>query len=186
MGLLIIVFSLSEISYYKTVSISFLCIGLLTDIFDGILARKLKVSSQKLRRLDSSIDQVFFLSFTLATFFQSPDFFITHATSLILLFFVEGLAYLICFIKFKREIATHTIGAKIWTLILFMTFIDLILNGNSNTLYYICFGFGVITRIEIIAVLLILKKWTTDIPTFYHAIKLRQGKKIKRNSLLNG
>jgi CDP-diacylglycerol--glycerol-3-phosphate 3-phosphatidyltransferase len=33
--------------------------GLLTDIFDGIIARKVGVSSEKLRRLDSQTDLVF-------------------------------------------------------------------------------------------------------------------------------
>lgn len=36
--------------------------GILTDIFDGIIARKAGVSSEKLRRLDSQTDLVFWLS----------------------------------------------------------------------------------------------------------------------------
>ena len=36
--------------------------GLLTDIFDGIIARNVGVSSEKLRRLDSQTDLIFWLS----------------------------------------------------------------------------------------------------------------------------
>jgi CDP-diacylglycerol--glycerol-3-phosphate 3-phosphatidyltransferase len=34
--------------------------------------------------------------------------------------------------------------------------------------------------------LLVLKKWTADVPSFYHAIQLRKGKEIKRNKYFNG
>ena len=40
--------------------------------------------------------------------------------------------------------------------------------------------------IEIIAILLVIKDWTNDVPSLYHAIILRQVKKIMRNKFFNG
>lgn len=60
-GFAILIFSLFEIENLKFYTISLLTVGLLTDIFDGIIARKLNISSEKLRRLDSTIDQLFFI-----------------------------------------------------------------------------------------------------------------------------
>ena len=82
--------------------------------------------------------------------------------------------------------ATHSIGAKIWTLLLFATLIQIILECQSILLFNICFWLGLLTRLEIIAIILILKKWTNDVPTFYHSIKLRQEKEIKRHKIFNG
>ncbi len=48
-------------------------IGLLTDIFDGIIARKVGVSSEKLRRLDSQVDLVFWLSLGFAAYFINTE-----------------------------------------------------------------------------------------------------------------
>lgn len=185
-GLTIIVLSIIRIDNYKVIAITLLTVGLLTDIFDGIIARQLNVSTQKLRRLDSSIDQVFFISVAVATYIQCPYFFKANELKLTVLLGFEGLTYLISFLKFKKEIATHSIGAKIWTLLLFATLIQIILQCQSIILFNICFWVGIVTRLEIIAIILILKKWTNDVPTFYHSLKLRHNKEIKRHKMFNG
>ena len=183
-GLSIIILSLMKIDHYKTIAITLFTIGLLTDIFDGIIARKLNISTQKLRRLDSSIDQIFFISFAIATYIECPEFFKLNSIKLAILFSFEGLTYLICFLKFRKEIATHTIGAKLWTLLLFATLVQIIVQLQSGFLFNCCFWVGLITRLEIIAIIFALKKWTNDVPTFYHSLKLRKGIAIKRHKLL--
>jgi phosphatidylglycerophosphate synthase len=185
-GLITIFLSVKHIENYKFVAVILLSIGLLTDIFDGIIARRLNVSTQTLRRLDSTIDQVFFISFAVATYIQCPDFFKTNSLKLFYLFGFEALAYVICFIKFRKEIATHSIGAKVWTLLLFATLVQIILQCQSVLLFNICFWVGLLTRFEIIAIILTLKKWTNDVPTVYHSLRLRQGKEIKRHKMFNG
>ena len=185
-GVLIVVLSSIAIDYYKTIVIALLAIGLLTDVFDGIIARHLNVSTQKLRRLDSTVDQLFFTAVIAATYIKHPEFYHTHWIKITMLIGIELLTYAISFLKFKKEIATHSIGAKIWTLFLFATLIDVIVEGNSILLFEVFFWIGIATRLEIIAIILILKNWTNDVPTFIHAIKLRQNKPIKRNKLFNG
>lgn len=56
-GIVIIFISSFQDKYYKIVAIVLLSIGLLSDIFDGIIARKFSVATEKLRRQDSAIDQ---------------------------------------------------------------------------------------------------------------------------------
>lgn len=185
-GLIIIYLSIIQPGNYKFFAIVLLSIGLLTDIFDGIIARRLHISTQKLRRLDSTIDQLFFISVAIATYIQCPNFFKTNSVALVILLGFEGLTYVISFIKFRKEVATHSIGAKIWTLLIFATLIQVILQCQSVILFKICFWVGLLTRLEIIAIILTLKKWTNDVPTFYHSLKLRQNKEIKRHRLFNG
>jgi CDP-diacylglycerol--glycerol-3-phosphate 3-phosphatidyltransferase len=57
---------------------------------------------------------------------------------------------------------------------------------ESLVLFEICFWLGLITRLEIIAIILALKNWANDVPSFYHSLKLRKGKEIKRHKLFNG
>ncbi|MDA3614769.1 CDP-alcohol phosphatidyltransferase family protein [Polluticaenibacter yanchengensis] len=185
-GFVLILLSYLKIEHYSIYSISLLTIGLLTDVFDGIIARHLNISNQQLRRLDSTIDQIFFISVAIATYIQCPAFFADNALKLIVLFSIEALTYIVSFVKFKREIATHSIGAKLWTLTIFATLIQVMAQCQSGILFNICFWSGIVTRIEIIAIIVILKNWTNDVPTFYHAIKLKQGKTIKRHKLFNG
>lgn len=186
LGLIAIGLSVLHIKHYTPIAFGILTLGLLTDVFDGIIARKLNISSQKLRRLDSTIDQIFFISVAIATYIQCPTFFSANLTKLIMLISFELLTYLICFIKFKKEIATHSIGAKVWTLFLFATLVQVIFQCQSVLLFNLCFWIGLITRLEIMAIVLTIKSWTNDIPTFYHAIQMRKGKEIKRHKLFNG
>ena len=185
-GLTIILLSIKQVDNYKFFAVLLLTIGLLTDIFDGIIARKLNVSTQTLRRFDSSIYQVFFISVVVATYIQCPGFFKTNTLKLTILIGFEWLTYLVSFIKFRKEIATHSIGAKIWTLLLFAALVQIIIQCKSVLLFNICFWVGLLTRIEIIAIILTLKKWTNDVPTIYHSLRLRQGKEIKRHKMFNG
>jgi CDP-diacylglycerol--glycerol-3-phosphate 3-phosphatidyltransferase len=185
-GFLLIFLSIKHVDHYPVIAISILSIGLISDIFDGIIARHFKVSTEFLRRLDSTADQLFFICIAIATYIQHPAFFKTNAFLLAVLALAEGLAYLLCFIKFKKEIATHTIGAKIWTLFIFATLIQVMIQGQSTVLFSLFFWIGMVTRLEIIAILVILKNWTNDVPTVYHSVLLRQGKEIKRHKLFNG
>lgn len=185
-GLVILLLSFLQPEGYRIYAISLFVIGLLTDIFDGIIARKMNISSQKLRRMDSSVDQVFYLCFAAATYMQCPEFFKNHILMIGLLLAIEALTYLVSFIKFRKEIATHSIAAKIWSLFLFATLVEVIWTCESSILFGISIWFGILSRLEIIAIILILKEWTNDVPSFYHAIKIRKGMAIKRNKLFNG
>lgn len=184
-GIFILIFCLAGISHYPVVALVFLTFGLLSDIFDGIIARKIKISNEKLRRLDSAVDQAFFILSAVATYIQCKDFFVQNWLKLSILLGFEGLSYLICYIKFKKEIATHTIGAKIWTLLLFTTLVQIILTCKSNDIFLFCFWIGIVTRMEIIGIVFILKNWANDVPSIYHAIQIRNGKTIKHNKLFN-
>lgn len=186
LGFILLYFSYIKIDHYNYIAILLITIGLLSDVFDGIIARKLNISTKLLRRLDSSIDQIFFICVIVATYLQYPLFFKENWIWLILLISSEVLTYVVSFIKFKKEIATHSIGAKIWTLFLFATLVEITYSGNSVVLFQLCFWIGIITRLEIIAIILILKKWTNDVPSVFAAIRLRKGKEIRRNKLFNG
>ena len=185
-GFLIILLGILQVGYHKEIIVALLTIGLLTDIFDGIIARKLGVSTQKLRRLDSSVDQAFFISVVVSAYMFCPDFFKNNLLLLSVLIGSELLTYVVSFVKFKKEVATHSLGAKCWTLILFATLVQIILQCESKHLFLLCFWVGILTRIEIIAIILTLKNWTNDVPTIFHAIQLRKGKSIKRNRFFNG
>lgn len=185
-GFGIILLSVFHVAHYSFFAVTLLSIGLLTDVFDGIIARKLNISSERLRRLDSGIDQVFFISVAVATYIQCPDFFKANLVKLIILGAFEASTYILSYIKFKKEIATHSIGAKIWTLTIFASLVEIMVHCQSVVLFELCFWIGLATRLEILAIVFTLKKWTNDVPSFYHAIKLRQGKEIKRNKLFNG
>jgi CDP-diacylglycerol--glycerol-3-phosphate 3-phosphatidyltransferase len=96
------------------------------------------------------------------------------------------MAYIVCYFKFKKEVATHAIASKLWTLTLFGLIIQLTMTCHSGILFQICLYAGIVSRLEIIAILISLKEWTPDVPSLYHALQLRKGKPITRHKLFNG
>jgi len=185
-GFVIVLLSYFQLNLFKFSIVALIVFGILTDIFDGIIARRLNISTQKLRRMDSSVDQVFWICTLAGAYVVCPDFFRDNYIKLTAVMVLEGIAYAVSYIKFKKEVATHAILSKIWTLTIMATLIQIILSCNSSVLFNICIYLGIVSRIEIIAILLIIKNWTNDVPSLYHAIQLRKGKTINRHKLFNG
>jgi phosphatidylglycerophosphate synthase len=160
--------------------------GLLSDIFDGIIARRLGVSTACLRRLDSAADGFFWLLLAATACLRFPDFFREHALSLGALLAAEAGTYIVSYARFGKEVATHAIASKAWTLVLFATILQLLLTGAAPVLYPVCFWLGLVTRLEVLGILLLLRQWTNDVPSLWHALQLRRGRPLRRHPLFNG
>jgi len=186
LGMIILLLAIFPVAHFRAIIIALIAIGLLSDIFDGIIARRLNVSTVKLRRMDSNVDMFFWISIIVACYVINPIFFQHNWLKLAILIGIEALSYIFSYIKFKKEVATHAIASKLWALVLFATLIQLIAIDDSVILFNICFYLGVLTRIEIILMLIVIKKWTNDIPTLYHAFRIRKEKPITRHKLFNG
>ncbi|MCH7335154.1 CDP-alcohol phosphatidyltransferase family protein [Acinetobacter sp. NIPH 2699] len=185
-GFLILAITLLQPTFYPLYTVILLTLGLLSDIFDGMIARRLGISNQRLRRLDSNIDQIFFICVITAVYLQQPEFFKQQLTPIIILIIFETMTYVVSYIKFKKEIATHSIGAKIWTLFLFALLVQVTLTGHAQLLLSIVFWLGVITRAEIIAIILVLKHWQNDVPNLKQAWRIRKGLTVQHNRFFNG
>lgn len=187
LGLAIIPIALFQVDHFPAIALTFLAIGLVSDFFDGYIARHLGVSTERLRRLDSTIDVIFFVGIGVATLIHCPDFLLREkALPVMILIVAEAMTYGVSYFRFQREVATHSIGAKVWTLFLFATLVELLLHCRSGILFEITFWLGLATRLEIAAILLVLRNWTTDVPSVWHALQLRKGKSIKRYKFFNG
>jgi len=185
-GIAIIALSLVQSLHFRNIIIVLMIVGLLSDIFDGIIARRLNVSNPTLRRLDSGVDQFFWLCIVAGCYITCPQFFKDNMLKICILIAMEAGCYAISYIRFGKEVATHAISSKFWTLILLATMVQVTATCSSVILFNICFYLGIATRMEIIGMLLIIKQWTNDIPTIYHAVLIRNGKEIKRHKLFNG
>lgn len=112
--------------------------------------------------------------------------FIQHYVKMLIIIAAEALTYIVSFVRFKKEVATHAIASKIWTLTLLATIIEIVLTCNSGILFQCCFYLGLATRLEVMLILCIIKTWHNDVPSVYHAVLLRKGREIKRHKLFNG
>lgn len=185
-GILLVVLSYFYGKEAKNVLIFLLSYGFISDIFDGIIARKLKISTITIRRLDSQIDVIFWLGAGISVWIISPDLVLNNLYSIVFLIFMEILCYMVSIIKFGKETCTHALISKLWGISLFIVFISLLGFQNDGILFKICVILGFISHLDVILITLLLPKWENDIPSFIHALKIRKGKTIKRCDLFNG
>lgn len=178
------------LAYFKGEQSQFLILslmyfGLLTDIFDGIIARKVGVSSEKLRRLDSQTDLIFWLSLGFASYFLNAELIKNEWKGVTLIFVMEALCYIISWLKFGKETCTHAFLSKMWGLSLLIAFTYLIGFQQAGWTFYLTVILGFVSHIDVILIILILPKWQYDVPSSYHAWKIRKGKQRKKSIFFN-
>jgi CDP-diacylglycerol--glycerol-3-phosphate 3-phosphatidyltransferase len=155
----------------------------LSDIFDGIIARRLGVSTTNLRKADSTVDLFFWLASMTALYFLRPD---DVMRNLIIVFYAvaaEIIEQLISLLRFHRMTATHARSAKFMGLCLLVGMMVLACYGNSAFAFWII-GIGVTVSIfDGCAIVVLLPAWEADVPSAWEAWRMRQGLPIRRHWL---
>jgi CDP-diacylglycerol--glycerol-3-phosphate 3-phosphatidyltransferase len=160
-------------------------IGLLSDIFDGIIARQLSISTEKLRRCDSQTDLVFWLSVFYSSWVLHSTVLKNHIVPLVVLVCMELLCYLISIYRFRREASAHAYLSKLFGLMMFFAFFNLFYFGQGGIVLLSAIIIGLISYIDGILIVLTLPRWTHDVPSCYHAYLIKKGKEIKKYKLFN-
>ncbi|MBD2491484.1 CDP-alcohol phosphatidyltransferase family protein [Aulosira sp. FACHB-615] len=146
----------------------------LSDIFDGIIARRLGVSNAKLRQADSWADTCLFSCIFLSAWLGYQDILIAYYLPLLMVIFAQIVWWIVNLIKYGKPASYHTYSAKFWGITLFIAIVALFgFNYAGITLWLTCIA-GTIYSIEEIAMTLILPVWTHDVLSIFHALKIRQ------------
>jgi CDP-diacylglycerol--glycerol-3-phosphate 3-phosphatidyltransferase len=150
----------------------------LSDVFDGILARRLKVATPNLRRLDSIADTIFYLSAIFAAWRLYPIAITEQVAPLLVLGGLEIIRYAFDFGKFGREASYHMWSSKLWGVALFVGFFALLALGIAGLPVSMAIYVGIVADLEGFAISIVLREWKTDIPTIFHALRLRSGERV--------
>jgi CDP-diacylglycerol--glycerol-3-phosphate 3-phosphatidyltransferase len=145
-----------------------------SDIFDGIIARRLGVSNSKLRQADSWADTCLFSCIFVSAWLGYRDILIAYKLPLLMVIFAQIVWWIVNLIKYGKPASYHTYSAKFWGITLFIAIVSLFgFNYAGIALWLTCIA-GTIYSLEEIAMTLILPVWTHDVLSIFHALKLRQ------------
>lgn len=150
----------------------------LSDIFDGIIARRLNVATPTLRRMDSIADSLFYAAATFAAWYLHPAAIGEYIVPLLALGALELARYIFDFAKFRREASYHMWSSKLWGIALFVGFFTLLALGQSGLPVSIALYAGIIADVEGLAISIVLREWKSDVPTIVHALRLRAAASI--------
>jgi phosphatidylglycerophosphate synthase len=150
-----------------------LTIAFLSDIFDGIIARRLNIATEGLRRIDSIADSIFYIGAAGAAWILHPQAILDRIHPILTLLALEILRYVIDYYKYRRETSYHMWSSKLWGIFLFVGFMSLLAFNAEGLIVTLFIYIGIVADIEGLAISLTLKKWTHDVPTIFHALRLR-------------
>jgi phosphatidylglycerophosphate synthase len=147
-------------------------LAVLSDIFDGIIARRLGVSTVSLRKADSWADISLYLCIAVSTWLVYPTVIIAFQIPLLVAIAFQLSLFTTSLIKFGQFPSFHTYTAKAWGISLCVAVVSLFGFGNAVALW-VAVGLCLVNSIEEIVMTLILPQWTYDVLSLVHALKLR-------------
>jgi phosphatidylglycerophosphate synthase len=145
-----------------------LTVAFLSDIYDGVLARRFGVATSALRRFDSITDTVFYVAVTWAAWLIYPNAISSNLVGIAVLIWLEVIRYMYDLMKFGREASYHMWSAKLSGITLFAAFLAL-LGFGTPVLVPVAIAVGIIADLEGLAASMILREWTHDVPCVFHA-----------------
>ncbi len=186
LGPIMISITYNAVNHVRTILVILISLGLLSDILDGIIARKHGVSSEKLRRMDSQTDLVFWLCVGWCSWMLNPEIIIGNKYVIGIIFFMEALTYVFSIAKFGKETCTHAFLSKLWGITLLIAFVSMIGFGYGGISLGLCILFGILGHLDVYLIIYFLPKWVHDVPSSYHAYLIKKGIPFKRNKWFNG
>lgn len=153
-----------------------LLISYATDMIDGILARKLKITSARGSQLDSMGDQITFAVAIAGLLVFEFGFIEEHYLLLLLVFVPYILQMLIAFRKYGKATAFHTYLAKLSALTQGVFILWFLFFGPLYWLFYVMIILGVLETIEEIALIFMYDKWVAGVKGIYWALKDKRRK----------
>lgn len=144
-----------------------------SDVFDGIVARRLGVATPELRHLDSRVDLVFYATAAWAVWKLHPDVIRTYAIPGLIVIGLDLLRYAFDFTKFGRDAAYHAWSSKLWGVCLAAALVLLLGFGQVRPFVPLAVALGLIAQVEGLLISIVLPTWTHDVPTVMHAARIR-------------
>lgn len=147
--------------------------ALVSDIFDGVLARRWKTDTAALRLSDTLADTAFYLCVAVAIAFGMPAVWHQCRSGVLLVLGCEALHFAFDFAKFGRPASYHSYVAKTWGMVLAVAVVVTFATQHVSVWMSAALVLGVLSNAETLAMSLILPAWRRDVKTLVVAWRMR-------------
>jgi CDP-diacylglycerol--glycerol-3-phosphate 3-phosphatidyltransferase len=147
--------------------------GLLSDIFDGVLARRWHSDIATVRLFDSMADIVFYLGCAIALWMRLPGVVHDFAVPIVMVAGLELLCLAVAFIKFGKLPSYHSYLAKTWGLALASALVAAFVTEHPAAWLVAALVLGTLSNLEGLAMSLVMPVWRQDVKTLAEAWRLR-------------
>ena len=150
-----------------------LAAGLLTDAFDGYLARRLKAESDFGRKLDSAADYATMLIGIAGIALLWPDIMHRELPWVFAALAAFFAVIIYGFVRLGRALCYHTWASKAFAVACALSLIPLLAEWTAVP-FHAAIALQVLAGIEEIAIALLIPHHRGEMPTIWHAWRLRQ------------
>lgn len=145
----------------------------LSDIYDGVLARRWHCDTAAVRLFDTLSDTFFYLCAGVALWLARPDIFQRNGYLLLVVAAMEAFHFGFDFAKFGKPASYHSLLAKSWGVVLVIALMAALATPYGITLFTIALIVGIACKMEGLAISFLLDAWTRDVRTLRAALALR-------------
>ena len=149
-----------------------LVVGFLSDVFDGVVARRTGTATPILRRLDSMVDTAFYLGIAAAAWLLHREVIRPLLPQIMLVIGTELATNALCWLRFRREASYHAWSARAFGVALFAALL-LLFAAGSPAMMLPAIVVGLISHIENAAITLTLPEWRHDVRSLFAAWQIR-------------
>ncbi len=147
--------------------------ALVSDIFDGVLARRWRCDTPAVRLFDSMADTVFYLGVGVALWLRDPQMWRSRWPLLAALLVAEALNFTVAIAKFGKPASYHSYLAKTWGLVLAVAVVMEFATAHAGSMIAAALGLGILCNLEGIAMSFVLPDWVHDVKTLVVAWRVR-------------
>ena len=148
-----------------------LLLAMLSDIFDGVIARRLGIATAGLRVMDSRADAWFFVWVGASCWSADRSIVLSCWLPISLEIAQQVFSYAYDLIRYRRITSLHTYATKLWAFALYLAVAG-ILAFHTGVLVWVTWVIGLISFIDAFAIKLILPGWQHDILSNFHARRM--------------
>lgn len=160
----------------------FLLISYCTDMIDGFLARKLKITSARGSQLDSYGDQITLVVALIGLLVFEYNFIKENQLLIIIVFVPYIIQMLIAFKKYGKATAFHTYLAKLSAMTQGVFILWLLFFGPVYWLFYVMIAIGLLETLEEITLIFMYDEWVDGVKGIYWAF--RDKRRLKNTNKL--
>ena len=145
--------------------------ALISDILDGVVARRTGQATAALRHADTIVDTIFFVGAAIALRVAVPHAWDGLWLPLILLVVVHVSRSTYELTKYGRLAAYHMWSSKALGLLLVAALVTAFITGRPTLLLGCALWLGVVNELEGFLASVILAEWRCDVPSILHALR---------------
>ena len=145
--------------------------GFLSDVFDGVIARRMGTATPTLRYADTLADTAFYIAAAAALAIAVPGAFEASWLPLVALVAIHVSRATFELTKYGRIASYHMWSSKAFGLLLVVALTYGFVTGVPNPLVAWAVWWGIFNELEGFATSAILPAWVPDVPSVLHAYR---------------